>query len=174
MPFLVLDSFNKPYDQITPEEKMEFLKKDKFGQCAYSIDGDIVDRQNVLVDFDDGRAVSFTLSCGTCRPDRYIHVVGTEGEIEGKLEENKYVYRVYDKDKISYKEEVVDLSSQIINKALYGGHSGGDYGIMHDIVRYLNGERTSTSITLLEDSKTSHYIVYGAEESRKNGKIVKL
>lgn len=174
MPFLVLDSFNKPYDQITPEEKLEFLKVDKYGKCAYTVEGDIVDRQNVLIDFEDGRVVAFTLSCATCKPDRYIHVVGTKGEIEGKLEENKYVYRVYDKDNIGYKEEVVDLSGEIVNKALYGGHSGGDYGIMHDIVRYLNGESTSKSITLLQDSVKSHYIVYGAEESRKTGKVIKL
>ena len=174
MPFLVLDSFNKPYDQITPEEKMEFLKKDDYGKCAYTVTGDVVDRQNVLVNFDDGRVVAFTLSCGTCRPDRYIHVVGTEGEIEGKLEENKYVFRTYNKDVIGYSEEVIDLKDQIVNKAMYGGHSGGDYGIMHDIVRYLNGERASASITHLADSVASHLIVYAAEESRKTDKKVKI
>ena len=169
MPFLVWDSLDKPYDKITPEEKMEFLKTSDYGRCAYNAGGDIVDRQNLIVDFEDGSVVAFTLSCGTCRPDRYIHVVGTEGEVEGKLEENKFVIRKYLKDSISYSQEEIDLSKQIINKAKYGGHSGGDYGIMNDIVRYLNGERQSLSITHLHDSVASHVLVYGAEESRKNG-----
>ena len=169
MPFLVWDSLDKPYDQITPEEKMEFLKTSDYGRCAYDAGGDVIDRQNLIVDFADGSVVAFTLSCGTCRPDRYVHIVGTDGEIEGKLEENKFVVRKYDETSISYTEEVIDLSKQIVNKAKYGGHSGGDYGIMNDLVRYLNGESASPSITHLHDSVRSHLLVYGAEESRKNG-----
>ena len=174
MPFLVWDKLNKPYDEITQKEKLEFLKTDVYGQCVYDCGGDVVDRQSLIVDFEDGRTVSFMLSCATCRPDRYIHIVGTDGEIEGKLEENKFVFRCYDKEKISYKEEIVDVSRQIVNTAKYGGHSGGDYGIMNDIVRYLNGERGSLSITLLEDSIAGHCLVYGAQESAKTGKIVSL
>ena len=174
MPFLVWDSLDKPYDQITLEEKMEFLKTSDYGRCAYTVDGDVMDRQNLLVDFEDGSVASFTLSCGTVRPDRYIHIVGTDGEVEGKLEDNKFVYRTYIRDSLSYEERVIDLSSQIVNNAQFGGHSGGDYGIMHDIVRYLNGERSSKSITLLEDSISSHLLVYAAEESRKTGRVVNL
>lgn len=173
MPFLVWDSLDKPYEDITAEEKLEYLKVSDYGKCAYT-DRDIVDRQNVLVDFEDGSLATFTLSCGTCRPDRYVHIVGTDGEIEGKVEENKFTYRIYDEEHIGYSEETVDVSEQIINKAKHGGHSGGDYGIMYDLVRYLNGEKTSRSITLLSDSIESHLIVYAAEESVKTGKAVTL
>ena len=171
MPFLVLDSLDKPYAEITEEERLNNLKSSAYGRCAY-VDGDIMDRQNVLVDFEDGSVASFTLTGGACRPDRYVHIVGTDGEIEGKLEENKFVYRTYDPVTNGYREEVVDVSAQIVNKALYGGHSGGDYGIMHDLVRHLNGEKTSDSITLLADSIESHLLVYAAEESAKTGNTV--
>ena len=174
MPFLVWDSLDKPYDQITLEEKENFLRKNDYGKCAYLCGGDIMDRQNVLVDFVDGSVASFTLSCGTVRPARYIHLRGTDGEIEGKLEEDKFIYRVYNKGTVSFKEEVVDVSCAIVNNAKYGGHSGGDYGIMHDIVRCLNGTEVSSSITLLDDSVQSHFIVFGAEESRKTNKVVEL
>ena len=172
MPFLSWDSLNKPYNEITKEEKEAFLRKDVYGQCIYDIDGDVMDRQNLIVDFEDGSVVAFTLSCGTCRPDRYIHVVGTKGEIEGKLEENRFIHRIYDGRSVRYKEEIIDVSQEIVNNAKYGGHSGGDYGIMHDLVRYLNGERASMSITLLEDSIASHLLVYAAEESRKTDKFI--
>ena len=174
MPFLTWDSLNKPLDQITPEEKLEALKTGDFGKCIYDCGGDVIDRQNLIVDFDDGRVVAFTLSCGTSRPDRYIHAVGTHGEIEGKIEENKFILRKYNENTISYTETVIDVKDQVINTAQFGGHGGGDYGIMYDIVRYLNGDRSSQSITLLSDSVASHKLVYAAEESRKTLKVVKL
>ncbi len=174
MPFLVLDSFNKPYDEITLEEKEAFLRENDYGKCAYSCGGDVMDRQNILVDFENGSLATFTLSCGTVRPARYIHIVGTDGEIEGKLEEDKFVYRVYEKGGVTYKEEIVDVSQKVVNNAVYGGHSGGDYGIMYDLVRYLNGDRSSMSITLLDDSVASHLLVYAAEESRKARKVIDL
>ena len=174
MPFLVLDSFNKPYDEITLEEKEAFLRENDYGKCAYSCGGDVMDRQNILVDFENGSLATFTLSCGTVRPARYIHIVGTDGEIEGKLEEDKFVYRVYEKGGVTYKKEIVDVSQKVVNNAVYGGHSGGDYGIMYDLVRYLNGDRSSMSITLLDDSVASHLLVYAAEESRKARKVIDL
>jgi predicted dehydrogenase len=174
MPFLTWDSMNKPYNEVTKEEKEAFLRKDIYGKCVFDCGGDVMDRQNLLVDFADGSVATFTLSCGTCRPDRYIHIVGTEGEVEGKLEENKFIYRTYNRETVSFREEIVDIAPQVVNKAKYGGHSGGDYGIMYDLVRYLNGERASASITLLEDSIASHLLVYAAEESRKTERFVKL
>ena len=150
MPFLVWDSFNKPYDAITKEEKEAFLRENVYGKCAYSCGGDLMDRQNIVIDFADESVAAFTLSCGTMRPDRYVHIVGTEGEIEGKLEEDKFVYRRYVKEEVRYQEEIIDVSHKVVNNATYGGHSGGDYGIMHDVVRYLNGDKASMSITLLE------------------------
>ena len=174
MPFLVWDELNKPYDQISLEEKESYLRKSPFGKCAYTLGGDIMDRQNLIVDFEDGSVATFTLSCGTVRPSRYIHIVGTNGEIEGKLEDDKFTYRVYDKDNVRYEEKIIDVSKEIVNTATYGGHSGGDYGIMYDLVRYLNGEKASKSITLLDDSVESHFLVYGAEESRKTLKVYPL
>jgi predicted dehydrogenase len=174
MPFLVWDSFDKAYADITPEEKEAFLKKDIYGKCAFTCGGDVMDRQNVLVDFADGSLATFTLSCGATRAARYIHIVGTDGEIEGKLEEDKFVLRRYVKDDVSYTEEVVDLSKKVVNNATYGGHSGGDYGIMHDIVRYFNGDNSSVSITWLDDSVESHLLVFAAEDSRKTRSVVEL
>jgi len=174
MPFLVWDSFNKPYDQISKEEKLEFLKHDVYGQCAYDIDGDIMDRQNVLIDFEDGSVASFDLTGGACRPDRYIHIVGKNGEIEGKVEEKKITVRKYNIDRVWYDQEVIDVAPLEINTAKYGGHGGGDYALMHDLVRYLNGDRSSISMTLVQDSINSHLIVFAAEKSRKESKIIDL
>ncbi len=171
-PFLVWDRLNKPLDEITEEEKREFLKHDIYGKCAYKTGADIVDRQNAVVDFENGSVGTFNLIGGCTTAGRNLHVVGSCGEIEGKLEENKFVIRRYDPTQMNGKEEVVELSP--INNVKYGGHSGGDYAIMHDLVRYLDGDRSSVSITSINDSVYGHLCIYAADEARRENKVVAI
>lgn len=173
MPFLVWDRLNKPLDEITEEEKREFLKHDVYGMCAYDIPGaDLVDRQQVTIGFANGSTCNFTLTAGCAKPDRYIHLVGTRGEIEGKLEEHEFVVRTFRLDNPAYEERVVNVKDKVILKAQFGGHYGGDYNIMHDLIAYMNGDRSSISLTSINDSVNGHLCVYNAEKSRKEGKIV--
>ena len=174
MPFLVWDKLNKPLDEITLEEKEEFLKKDNFGRCAYIAGGDLVDRQNVIVNFENGSCATFNLIGGATKADRYLHIVGTMGEIEGKLEENKFILRRYAEDRFDGTAEIIDVTDQVINNAKFGGHSGGDFAIMRDLVAYYNGDTESVSITKLSDSVNGHLCIYAAEKSRKENKIVQL
>ncbi len=172
MPFLVWDRLNKPLDEITQEEKIEFLKKDIYGKCAFTCGSDLVDRQNMIVKFANGSMATFNLvSCST-KPDRYLHIVGTMGEIEGHLEENAFTLRTYDRKALFGKSETVEVHP--INNAKYGGHSGGDYAIMHDLVRYLNGDKSSVSITSIADSVNGHLCIYAAEKSRRIDQVVDI
>ena len=45
---------------------------------------------------------------------------------------------------------------------------------MKDLVRYLNGEETSKASTTIKDSIAGHFVVYAAEKSRKERRIVAL
>lgn len=172
MPFLVWDRLNKPLDEITEEEKMEFLKKDIYGKCAYTCGGDIVDRQNAIVTFENGSIANFNLVAGSVGPSRYLHIIGTKGEIEGELEDDTYIIRKHSKTQLFGQDESHRVHP--INNAKYGGHNGGDYAIMHDLVRYMNGDRSSVSITSLEDSVYGHLCVFAAEQSRKTHSIVNI
>ena len=172
MPFLVWDRLNKPLDEITEEEKMEFLKKDIYGKCAYTCGGDIVDRQNVIVTFENGSIANFNLVAGSVGPSRYLHIIGTRGEIEGELEDDTYIIRKHSKEKLFGDDELHEVHP--INNAKFGGHNGGDYAIMHDLVRYINGDRSSVSITSLDDSVYGHLCVFAAEQSRKTHSIVNI
>ena len=172
MPFLTWDRLNKPLDEITDEEKLAFLKEDIYGRCAYDDLGDLVDRQNVMVTFKNGSTCSFTLVGGTTKADRYIHLVGTTGEIEGKLEENKFILRTNIDGSFSGAAEEIDVSQEIISNAKFGGHSGGDFAIMHDLIAYLNGDKSSISITKLDDSINGHLCIFAAEQSRKTNQLV--
>lgn len=170
MPFLVWDRLNKPLDEITQEEKAEFLKHDIYGKCAYTCGGDIVDRQNLIVNFANGSLATFNMVGSATLAKRHIQIVGTFGEIEGVLEENKIILRTYTREFLMGKQEIIDVHP--INHVKFGGHSGGDYAIMHDLVRYLNGDKSSISITSIEDSINGHLCVYAAEESRKTQNFV--
>jgi predicted dehydrogenase len=170
--FLVWDRLNKPLDEITDEEKAEFLKQDIYGKCAYTCGGDIVDRQNLIIGFENGSLATFNMVGGSTRASRFIHIVGTLGEIEGVLETNEITLRTYARDALMGKTETIDVHP--ISNAKDGGHSGGDYAIMHDLVRYLNGDKSSISITSIEDSVNGHLCVYAAEESRKSERFVSI
>ena len=172
MPFLTWDRLNKPLDDITDEEKLEFLKKDIYGRCAYDSLGDLVDRQSITVSFKNGSTAAFTMVGGAVKAGRYIHIVGTTGEIEGKLEEDKFTLRKYIDGSFSGTSEIINVKDEVISNAKYGGHNGGDFAIMHDLIAYLNGDNSSVSITKIEDSINGHICVFAAEKSRKNGCIV--
>ncbi len=170
MPFLVWDRLNKPLDDITDEEKRAFLKTDIYGKCAYKTGGDIVDRQNAIVEFENGSIGTFNLIGGCSAPGRGLHIVGTRGEIEGKLESNRFTLKKYDPQIGSARVEEIVLEP--VNNARYGGHSGGDYAIMHDLIAYLDGDRSSVSITSIDDSVNGHLCVYAADKSRREHQVV--
>lgn len=176
MPFQTWMDMNKPLDTITKEEKLEWLKSHEYGLCAYESGGDINDRQVINIEFEDGSTAMFTMVGGTSKPDRFIHICGTHGEIEGRLEDEKFIVRKFDRsgDKFGYDEEIVDVSKEVHASAGYVGHGGGDYAIMHELVRYLNGDNSSISITSIDDSINGHLVVYAAEESNKKEKIVRI
>lgn len=178
MPFQTWRGINKPWQEVTKEEKLEFLKHDNYGRCAYNAGGDIVDRQVVTVKFDNGSIATLNLIGGCSVEDRCIHVVGTCGEIKGNMSSGKFTLTRFDRSEGCFgpKNEEIDINQLIkLNvNSFYGGHGGGDYALMHDAVRYFNGDESSISVTKIEDSVYGHAVVYAAEESRKTDRIVKL
>lgn len=177
IPFYTWAGINKPLDEITLEEKREFLKHDTYGQCVFKTDMDIVDRQCVSVQFANGSIGTLNMIGGASKAGRHIHVICEYGEIVGYIEDNKLLVRVFDKDKVWYDEEVIDFNGENDlgeEDNSVGGHYGGDYYIMKDLVRFLNGEKTSVATTVIADSVNSHLICYAAEQARQEGKVVKL
>jgi len=176
LPFQTWLEMHKPIDEITKEEKAEFLKHNVYGKCAYNTGGDINDRQIINIEFKNGSVAQFTMVGGTSKAGRNIHIVGTKGEIEGKLEDGKFILRKFDRsgNRFWYDEIIVDVSEELKKEYNDAGHDGGDYGIMHDTIRYLNGDNSSISISSLSDSVNSHLVVYAAEKSRKIDSTVRL
>ena len=178
IPFYTWRGINKPLNEITIEEKKEYLKKDVYGQCVFKTDMDIVDRQCVSVEFENGSIGTLNMIGGASKAGRRLHVLCEYGEIVGYIEENKFVVRTFDKKEIWCTEEVVDLSDQYAlqddEDNSITGHYGGDYYIMKDLVRFLNGQKTSVATTVIDDSINGHLICYAAEKSRKEKIVIEL
>ena len=173
LPFQTWEGLNKPLDQITYEEKVEYLKHSTYGKCAYDTGGDICDRQVVQVQFKNGSTGMFTMVGGTSKAGRYLHIVGTKGELEGHLEDNKITLRLFDRSgkNFGYNEEVIDLDKYVQNHSKYAGHGGGDFLLVHDLVRYLNGE-ASISITDINDSVNGHCLAFASDLARKENQVI--
>jgi len=170
--FLTFKKFKKKYEDITEEEKINALKTDDpMGVCAYKTNTDLIDHQGVMVKFSNGSTAFHSLLSAVAKPGRKIHIIGTQGEIEGFFEDNKYEIRKFDFNSSWYKTETVDVLSKVEQGV---AHGGGDIGLMRDFVRRMRGEQPSISSTDISDSINGHECVYAAEKSRKTNKGVKI
>jgi predicted dehydrogenase len=162
----------KKHDEITLEEKLEALKtNDPMGVCAYKTGSDLVDHQSVMMKFANGSTAFHSMLSAVPRPGRKIHIIGTDGEIEGFFESDKFVIRKFDFKTSGYVEKEIDVSKQIDRSV---GHGGGDIGLIRDMVKRMQGEQASIAATDIIDSINGHECVYAAERSRKESVLVKI
>ena len=170
-PFLIWANVpGKDWKEVTDKGLREELLKtvNPHGKCCFE-DKDLVDQQSVIVTFKDGCIASLDMIGGVSRPGRSIHIVGSKGEIEGFLEENKFVVRKYNPETLGYLER-----TEAITEDVSGAHSGGDLRLAADFVAAVSGEPKSISCTDIDDSISGHLAVIAAEESRKTDRTVYL
>lgn len=172
---LTWPSINKPLKDITKEDKVNFLKNSLYGKCVWKVDeADIVDRETMIFKFKNGSIGTFNLIGGAPQANRYIHIVGTLGEISGVADKGIITYAPADRDHIETQKLIIDVNKEINTKFGVNNHFGGDYAIMESIVEYLNGNRDCISLTSINDSINGHLCAYGAEEARKENIVLDL
>lgn len=164
----------KPYTALTLAEKIEWLQTDNpYGRCVWKCDNDVVDHQSVAIEFADGATASLNMVGGAAKPSRSLHLIGTKGEIQGNLEESRFVIRQIDpRPGHEYAEEIVDLRIGGDMTGAFGGHGGGDLRLMADFVRLVRGEQPSISTTTLADSVNGHLIGFCADQAMEEGRVV--
>lgn len=151
----------------TEETVSEALEKGPYGRCVYYCDNNVVDHQVVNMQMERGITVTFSMCAFSQRCDRYIKVMGTLGELEGYLSENRITYTAFGKE-----PEVIDLTKMTSD---FGGHAGGDTRMLEQFCDYILTGKAGSSITDLATSLESHYMALAAEESRRNaGAVVSL
>lgn len=148
----------------TEESVREALANGPYGRCVYHCDNNVVDHQVVNMQMERGITVTFSMSAFSARCDRYIKVMGTLGELEGYMSENRITYTAFGKE-----PQVIDLTKTTSD---FGGHAGGDTRMLEQFADYIMTGKAGGSITDLATSLESHYMALAAEESRRNGGAV--
>jgi len=145
----------------TVEQKLESLRTtNPYGRCVWRCDNDVVDHQAVMAEFADGCVATHVMVGGASRPCRKIHLVGTLGEIEGTMEEGRFVVRHPDaRAGHEYVETRVDIN------VAGDMHGGGDFRLVKDFMAVLRGEPPSISTTAIKDSIYGHLIAYAADQA---------
>jgi predicted dehydrogenase len=159
-----------PVNVLTPDPTLEgvekALREGPYGRCVYECDNDVVDHQVVNMLFEGNKTASFTMTAFSKSGHRITRIFGTKGEIYG------------DGSKINHYDFLTDKTEEIQTNAsdssILGGHGGGDYGIMDSFVSALSEDDASKIISGPDETLESHLIVFAAEESRKQNKLVNL
>ena len=157
--------------QVNPsdEDVKNAISSTQYGKCVFKCDNNVVDHQVVNLLFDDDVTVSFTM-CAFNQGGRTIHIMGTKGEIEARLEDNQPI-KIY-----TFEDKAVSEYDYTASKGegQGGGHSGGDEGIMETFYDYIASGKAGKNICTVSRSCKNHYIAFAAEESRLSGRVIKM
>ena len=151
----------------TEENVRKELKAGPYGRCVYYCDNNVVDHQVVNLQMANDITVTFSMCAFSAKCSRMIKVMGTLGEIEGSIDENKIYYTPFGQE-----TQVIDLTSFTDD---FSGHGGGDVRMVKRFADYVMTGKRTDSITDLDISLESHLIALAAEESRKmQGKSISI
>lgn len=90
-----------------------------YARCVWKSDNTVVDRQSVMIEFANGANATHNMIGGTARPCRKIHIIGTRGEIEGVMDDNRFTLRQIEPESDSgYSERLVNLNPKTTPPAL--------------------------------------------------------
>ena len=172
--FYVWDSLEH-IEAPTLADKLASLETSPYGQCVWKTDMDVVDHQSVAIEFADGCTATLNMIGGSPKPSRSIHLLGTEGEIQGNLEESTFALRHIDpRPGREYEEQIIDVNVQGDMTGASGGHGGGDMRLVADFLKLLDGAAPSISTTTIEDSISGHLIGFCADRSMRQSTTVTI
>ena len=152
----------------TDEDVLKALRETQYGKCVYKCDNDVVDHQSVNMLFEDDITVTFTM-CAFNKGGRFIHIMGTKGELWASMDKQEKPILVYDfetKENVEYPFAGKD--------GITNGHGGGDTGIVEALYEYLTGTYNGFSVSEVRTSVNNHHLVFAAEQSRMNNTVVDL
>ena len=152
---------------LTHEGVTKALRDGPYGRCVYACDNDVVDHQTVNMSFAGGQTATFTMVAFTPGQEhRFTRIFGTKGQLLGNGEK----IEVFDFVTNSGREVEVAQS----DGSILGGHGGGDFGLMHAFIEaLLTGDR-SHILSGPDETLLSHQMVFAAEQSRLEDRIVSL
>ncbi|WP_195421156.1 Gfo/Idh/MocA family protein [Faecalicatena contorta] len=144
---------------------LKYLLTTPYARCVYHCDNNVPDHQVVNMEYEDGITASWQASAFTMDITRQTKIMGTRGEIEGCLEDNRFVV----KDFATGNEKTVQVNTP---NTL---HSGGDECIMETFTNALRNPEEENLMYSARLSLQGHEMAFAAEKSRINGgKLIQI
>ena len=157
-----------PYTVISPEDtseegRLSAITGGPYGKCVFKCDNDVLENQDVIMEFENGVKANFSLRFGGESTSRRIVIQFERGELSGNLSRGKI-------NKIAYTGRRGAGKVQEIATGELGGHGGGDSVLIKDLFDSIRSQNYKESLTSAEQSLQSHLMGFAAELSRKSGK----
>jgi predicted dehydrogenase len=151
----------------SPENLWVALQEGPYGRCVYYCDNDVVDHQVVSMQFERGTSVTLTMHGHSHLEGRMTRIEGSNATLTSALALGG-----------SWIEVNEHASDRCVNynttTSVTSGHGGGDFGLMAGFVQALQVGDEKVALTSARVSLESHLMAFAAEESRLNGKTVKM
>lgn len=150
--------FRRILENIDGRPINEFLENSPYNQCVYFCNNNVADHQSVMMEYEDGITATFIASAFSADISRQTKIMGTLGELEGKLEDNCFYHRDFG-------------SGTEIKHSIYTPktlHSGGDERIMAHFCAALRAPKEHPEVSA-KVSLAGHAMAFSAEASRLNG-----
>jgi len=186
----------------SPAARWAALREGPYGRCVYRCDNDAADHQAVIASFANGVVASLTVSAFTADNTRTLKLMGTRGELRGRLDTGEIEVRQFlprrslpgrcaapaggrwDRDRYGRAafpgDEVIELRAtpELDGGGVDSHHEGGDAGLMRAFFAHVRarraGEADTGLRTSLDESIESHLMAFAAERSRREGRVVTL
>lgn len=144
------------------EAHLHAIRTGPYGRCVWKCDNDAVDHQMVAMRFAGDITATFTMTAFTAEGGRKIRLHGTQGELHF---DEKTITHVNFADR---RRSNIDIPQEI------GGHGGGDRRVLAEWLAALHSRDASGVVADAQASLASHSIVFAAEQSRHEGRTIRL
>ena len=152
---------------VTAESLAGALAEGPYGRCVYACDNDVVDHQVVNMSFEDGTTASMTMTAFTMHGGRKTRIFGTRGEIDTDSQ------LIHIHNFLTDTHRTVDTNT-VNDGGIASGHGGGDFGVMEAFVSAVSSGDKNAIVSGVDATLNSHLMVFAAEESRRENKVVKM
>ncbi|MGJ8656293.1 MAG: Gfo/Idh/MocA family protein [Akkermansiaceae bacterium] len=159
--------FPNPTEERTKEEILDWLSVSPWGRCVYKCDNDVVDHQQVMMDFENGTSATLSMTAFDC--GRTLEIYGTKGSLRGGDSiKQQFDTEIVIRDHYNGELEKINLEDHVASE--YAGHGGGDFGLISALSGIIHGTHNSDS-SLIETAIEGHVIGFAAEKSRLQGGV---
>ncbi|XP_033012333.1 uncharacterized protein LOC117050681 isoform X3 [Lacerta agilis] len=152
------------------ESLTDALRHGPYGRCVYECDNDVVNHQVVNMEFEGGATAALTMVGFTHKLGvRKTTIYGTKGELSCEGSGPVEIYDFLERKTSSFSPDKAACVPMCLS-----AHSGADYYLMESFISAVAENNPSLIRTGPDDTLNSHLLVFEAERSRKENRVVLL